>query len=701
MRTLTPVGGRVEVTVPEGDWLLLTYRVQGSGQQPEGGPHTDPASYVVDHFGPDGVRAIVGTWHDLVLTPSIRRLLHTAGGDLFEDSLEIESDWTIWTPALPAAFARRTGTDILPLLPILLQPKGKFLFAYDGDATNHARDSFNQVLSDLYHEHHLIPLRDFAHGIGLRLRAQPYGLATDAIRSATVLDVPEGESLGFKNLDDFRVLAAARDMAGKRILSCEAAAYANGAYSTTWNKVLQTMGSVFAGGVNQAVLHGFAYRDAPGAAWPGFAPFSPYNGTGIGYAEAWGPRQPTWRHVPDVAAFFRRTQELLQSGTARADLAFFRQKGWTATGIGAPWATNDGIPIGWTHGFVDEASLSLPAAKIRGGRLGPPRYKALILDGDAFRNKDHTLSPKAARLLLEFAESGLPTIVIGDWSDVHPAPLKPIIEALLAQPSVRVVTDQTGIPAALESLGVRRDVEYERSSLMTVRRVEGDVDHYYLANARHAENRTIAAIDQEIRLTTTSRTTIPTVLNAWTGARQGIAFTRDGDRVSLRVTLQPGQSQLLTFGHDSLDLPDWTPGDSLTLTDWDLDVEDWRPDGVTTHHLSLTGLPPWSAVPELEDVSGIGRYRTTVVSTHAARALLTLGKVVDTCRVRLNGHPLPPIDVLQPTADLHLCPGPNTIEVEVATTLLNRLRTTNPTVFGIATRQAYGLLGPVTLTYLH
>jgi hypothetical protein len=117
------------------------------------------------------------------------------------------------------------------------------------------------------------------------------------------------------------VLASARDLAGAELLSCEAAAYANGAYSTTWNKVLQTMGSVFAGGVNQAVLHGFAYRDAPGAAWPGFAAFSPYGGTGIGYAEAWGPRQPTWRHVADVAGWFVRTQQVLRTGTARTDLA--------------------------------------------------------------------------------------------------------------------------------------------------------------------------------------------------------------------------------------------------------------------------------------------------------------------------------------------------------------------------------------------
>jgi hypothetical protein len=41
--------------------------------------------------------------------------------------------------------------------------------------------------------------------------------------------------------------------------------------------------------------------------------------------------------------------------------------------------------------------------------------------------------------------------------------------------------------------------------------------------------------------------------------------------------------------------------------------------------------------------------------------------------------------------------GSNTLKVEVATTLLNRLRVTNSEVFGKAKRQDYGLLGPIEI----
>jgi hypothetical protein len=169
----------------------------------------------------------------------------------------------------------------------------------------------------------------------------------------------------------------------------------------------------------------------------------------------------------------------------------------------------------------------------------------------------------------------------------------------------------------------------------------------------------------------------------------------------VRVALQPGQSQLLVLRHRPAEIPVRSFVDPPTpLTGWDLEVEDWQPTGATRHQLRLDGLLPWSSIPQLADVSGIGHYRTTIEAPAGGRrALLDLGKVVDTCRVRLNGRLLPPVDVLQPVADLTLRPGRNTLEVEVATTLLNRLRTTSPEVFTIAGRQAYGLLGPVLLRW--
>ena len=108
-------------------------------------------------------------------------------------------------------------------------------------------------------------------------------------------------------------------------------------------------------------------------------------------------------------------------------------------------------------------------------------------------------------------------------------------------------------------------------------------------------------------------------------------------------------------------------------------------------------------MPGLEDVSGVGRYTTTVGLgrdwTAEDGAVLDLGDVKDTFRVTVNGKEVGPCDWLDPRVDVGPClrKGRNTIEVEVTTTLLNRLRTVTPDVYGVAPRQAYGLLGPVRL----
>jgi hypothetical protein len=141
----------------------------------------------------------------------------------------------------------------------------------------------------------------------------------------------------------------------------------------------------------------------------------------------------------------------------------------------------------------------------------------------------------------------------------------------------------------------------------------------------------------------------------------------------------------------------------IQLDAWQLDVESYLPGSTPTetvihrHRVSLDALAPWAAIPGLEDVSGVGRY-TTVVDLDTTTAHLDLGELFDTAQVTVNGHRLPPVNLLNPIVDLTgwLRRGPNTIQVEVATTLLNRLRVAQPTVY-TGPRQNYGLLGPVRL----
>ncbi|MGN9816818.1 glycosyl hydrolase [Streptomyces sp. SD11] len=769
--TSTVSGGALNWTAPDdGTWVVIAYWVRGSGQTPEAGPHTDPPAYVVDHFSAAGTRAITDFWERHILTKSVRRLLKVSGGALFEDSIELETDGLQWTPGLPDAFRAHTGRALLPLLPALVLDNSNQVYAFEAAVTRQIRHDFWETVSTLFNEHHVTALRTWAHSLGLRLRSQPYGLQTDAIATAAILDIAEGESLGFKNLDDYRCLAGGRDMAGHTVLSCEAGAYTGGAYSTTWQKFLRTMGGAYAAGVNQTVVHGFSYAEFPGVNWPGYAAFTPYKGV-AGYGESWGPRHPTWKHVPDVSGYLGRVHEVLQTGKAKADVAVFRQTGYTATGIGASWFTSTGITLGWSHQFLSGPLLDLPSAVVRKGRLAPdgPAYKALFVEGDFFYGSTVTLALRDARALLRFSRAGLPIVLLGAWDTVVPPgvpdtgesdELLSVVKELLARPLVRKVTDKTLVGDALTALGVRPDVGYATAStLLNAHRVADGVDYYYLCNGKHAETvkPAVAAIDHEVTLHRTTAKGVPYLLDPWTGKAERVArYTEDGDSVTVRVALQPAETLIVAIGRPGLfgdrngsrpyavdseaeevrftdagltvrataagtyrtelskgravsatlkDIPE-----PMELTSWRLRVQDWRPGASATrttvveHEVTLDALVPWSQIPELADVSGIGRYRTTVTlgrgwtGGHGAR--LELGSVTDTCRVTVNGHRLDPVDQIHPVVDLGdlLERGTNVIEVEVATPLANRLRISDPAVYGGLTRAAYGLLGPVRLT---
>ncbi|MEU5597561.1 glycosyl hydrolase [Streptomyces sp. NPDC020298] len=758
-------------TAPDdGDWVLISYWQRGSGQQPESGPHSSPAAYAVDHFSAEGTAAITGFWDGRLLTPAMRRLLKAAGGAFFEDSVELETDGLIWTPGLPDAFEKHTGRALRPYLPVLVLDKSNQVFAFEAQLTRQIRHDFWETVSGLFNRHHLRALRDWAHSVGMDLRAQPYGLQTDAIASAAILDIPEGESLGFKNLDDFRCLAGGRDMAGRTVLSCEAGAYNGSAYSTTWDRFLRTMGGAYAAGVNQTVVHGFSYATAPQVSWPGFAAFSPYNGA-PGYGESWGPRQPTWQHLADISGYLGRVHRVLQAGTARADVAVFRQTGYTATGIGASWFTATGVPLGWTHQFLSGPLLDLPGATVSDGRLAPdgPAYKALFVEGDFFYGSTPTLSVTDARKVLQLARAGLPVVLFGAFDQAltpgvpgegETDELRGILARLLALPGVARVTDKTAIGDALTRLGVTPDARYATSStLLNAHRATAEADFYYLCNGKHAETvkPPVAAIDHEVTLRRTrGGATVPYLLDPWTGKTARIAqYAQDGRDFTLRVTLQPGQVMIVALGRPGLfgdrdgsrphalatdaDAALYTrrglavrAGGAGTYTTrlsggrtvttavrsvpapvtparWQLQVDDFQPgtDATRTERvrrtLTLDTLLPWSQIPELTDSAGIGRYRTTVTlpagwdSSHGA--YLELGQVSDTFRVTVNGTRLPPADRLRTFVDLGalLRRGDNTLEIEVATPLINRLRVVQPAVFGAVARQDHGLVGPVRL----
>jgi hypothetical protein len=216
-----------------GTWIIISFHMRGTGQLAERGPHTATDGAVVDHLSLEGIKASTNYWDRNILTPQLKSAFQSIGGSFFEDSIELEYS-TLWTPGFRCEFKRRRGYDLFRFLPAVCQENQKNAFAFtDAEVNRGVINDFWSSMGEMYVDYHAAHMTKWSNSQGMKFRAQVYGLPTDASMASAAIDIPEGESLGFKNLGDYRTLAGAANMKGLRLMSNEACAFAASAYSIT------------------------------------------------------------------------------------------------------------------------------------------------------------------------------------------------------------------------------------------------------------------------------------------------------------------------------------------------------------------------------------------------------------------------------------------------------------------------------------
>ncbi|MFT4082218.1 MAG: glycosyl hydrolase, partial [Nocardioides sp.] len=577
--------GRIAWTAPAdgGTWQLISFWQRSEGKTVGDWP-------VVNHFDRSGARAVTDYWDDVVLTPRIRRLIATGSAQLFEDSIELTQS-THWTDGLIEIIEKRRGYDIAPHLPVLMVRFDAIfdlakVFAYADGSDDRLRNDYYEVLSELYVEGHLRVLRDWAHGVGMRFRAQPaYGATMDMQYAALVPDVPETESLWFaEKVDAYRSMSAAAHIPGRDVFSVETDVVVppkvgDDGYAITFPGVLNLLHGHFAGFINQIVLHGYPYPTATDATWPGYSPFASVGG-GIG--ESWGPRNPNWHHMKDLTDYLGRLQTVLQSGRASVDVAVYRHAYWDRGRDN--WDLDDALlwndpklrSAGYSYEYLDPHLLDLPQSVVRKGRLAPngPAYRALVLTdvaevgaSAAVRPASNSMTLARARQLLRFARAGLPIVIVGELPSTTPfesdrsddAKVAALLVELAGLPTTQRVAAQAGVPAALRRLGVLPDAQFRESvdHVWNVhRRVDetGEVDLYYLYN-EGAESTEDGYVSSPVPLDLSlNGAGVPYRLDAWTGAVEPVtSYARRGGRVRLSLDLASHEAAVIALAP-----PGWT-----------------------------------------------------------------------------------------------------------------------------------------------
>ncbi len=575
-------GGKLDFTFPVGNgnpWVVIDFLQTASGLVAQSGGYTaTQPNYVVDHWSRGGARIQGSFWDENILTDAVQKNLDkVGGGSVFEDSLELGSTQK-WTWNLLQDFANLRGYDPTTLLPALagsgLQGTGTPAFELAGVGAKF-REDYRETLSDLYAGRYVTTMQRWAASHNLNFRAQAYGTPIQSGVAATRTGIPEGESLNFgagNNTlgaeQDYRVVAGGAHVAGRNVVSVECCAIFQGGYRSSLagpsvpgqfgqggdgtavggkysQGLLDSIYKSYAGGVNQLVWHGYAYRDAPagvgsagrdGGSWPGYHPWDIFGVISVN--DEFGPRQASWPDYKNVNDALARTQLVLRQGRATVDLGvYYAEYGLLGNGVGSQGPVqhmlgNDSATsqAGYTYDYVAPDFLSDVSVEADGGLFGDTSdQQALVL------NNQTTMSVPDAQRLLELAEDGLKLFVIGDAPSTSPGAkpgsgdLAGVVEDLLDQPSVTQVAAEADLPAALEAANVRPAVEPAEptSALGLVRREADGVSYDFVYN------RSNTPVEQDLTLAGTG---VPFQLDTWTGKIEPIAeYTSDNSGVTVHV----------------------------------------------------------------------------------------------------------------------------------------------------------------------
>ena len=283
-----------------------------------------------------------------------------------------------------------------------------------------------------------------------------------------------------------------------------------------------------------------------------------------------------------------------------------------------------------------------------------------------------------------------------------------------------------------------------------MQRIDDNVHFFYVHNGSDD------AVSDEVRLCGPG---VPYRLDAWNGGIASIAeFSADEGCVAMTLALGSGEAALVALapGHwtaqsardranpvvESNAETVFAPGGRLMarvtsngtaraslldgtvlqsrfvelperrrLSTWNLLVDSFLParldgsDAATRHELVDAGsvtLKPWSSIPAIANVSGIGTYSASIELGEDwmdTGAHIDLGEVFGAYGIRINGRDIDSVNQLDTRIDvgtlLHV--GTNRIEIVVATNLNNALRIFSANDYGDQPVQQYGLLGPVFL----
>jgi alpha-L-rhamnosidase len=667
--------GRLDWVAPPGTWTLHGAFLGWHGKLVERAAPGGEGN-VIDHFSGDGIRHYLA-FIDKGFGGSALRGLRA----FFNDSYEVDdaTGQADGTPALFEEFQRRRGYDLRAHLPALMGGPGPLRPGGEGVESEsraaRVRADYRETISDLLLERFIAGWSAWANKHGRIVRNQAHGSPANLLDLYAASDIPETEGNDWPR---FKWATSAAHVAGRRLVSAEAATWLGEHFRSTLADVRAAVDKFFVAGVNHIVYHGTAYSPRS-EAWPGWQFYA---------SVEFNPRNPWWTDFSALNAYVTRVQSFLQAGEPDQDVLLYYpfydalETGTSGlTHFGGANAPNIGTPfeeaaatlqrLGYTYDYISDRQLA--ATHVVEGRLrtgGGASYRTLVV-------------PASRRIPLEtfervvaLAREGAAVIAFKDLSadvsglgdlDRRRARFRQLKNEASA---LRVGDD---LDALLNRVDVRRETLVDRGLEFTRRRyADGRV--YFMVNGSSQERREWIPLED--------REASAVIFDPMTGRRGDARVRRSaGGTLEVHLAIPAGGSIIVrtTGGQTGEAYPDFVPAGTPVAVAGPWTVR-FVAGGPTLPAARTTErLGSWTAFDgdDVKQFSGTAIYTTRFPAPagQAAAWRLDLGRVHDSARVRLNGRDLGTI--IGPSFDIAIDAGHlaavNTLEVHVTNLMANRI----------------------------
>ena len=701
--TATFENGEGTVNLPDGNWIVLRIGYTSTGAK------NAPTQFKGLECDKLSRRGLDAHWPHFM-----KKLEADFGGSMRYATIDsYEVGGQNWTDDFAEQFEKRRGYDIKPWLPAMLG----FVVETDGQTAKFLYD-LQRTVSDLFAENYYDYFAELCKKDGLVSIAEPYGGLFDSLRCARKIDIPTGEFWIGRGNPPARMTGSSAHLFGKKEAGAESftATKLPARWLQTPEQLKEYGDRAWIFGISSIIIHTYAHQpfmiEGPGMTLGG-------NGTHMTRLTTW------WKLADAWVSYVNRSQALLQRGRYRATVLWLSGE---SQPNGAWYAVRDEITnAGYDYDYCSADDIA-DSLKFGDGEIfaspNGTRYKMLALGADR-RLSLRTL--EAVEKLLEAGANvvGIPPIDSPTLSD-NPEKFAAVVKSLWGGgEKIRKIGKGTlyatrSVPEALNLAQIAPEFKTPRG-IRTIGRIDGDTDIRFVANM------TQSRIAGEVSFNAGAGKS-PYIFDAVDGGvSPAPQWKCENGIVSIPLSLNPYESKFVVFKNGenrridafSSSVPETagspiypavcngklgamfeTAGTAkLVLSDggevslaaqplpknvdisenWNVAFQKNRGAPATAHFAKLESWTK-SSDDGIRYFSGIATYSKNFelggeMFKKGRRIILSLGKVADIARVRVNGKTAATLWRAPFECDITNLArkGENTLSIEVANRWVNRL----------------------------